>query len=161
MTNRTPTRRDRLSAEAARRAQATPSPRLPADFNAVPGGLADMPPNPAAQALGRLGGRANTPAQKAQRRAAAKRAGRPRRVCTRCLQPVVGGHSDRALDASCGAHGWRWERAGVRHEAPKSRDAAALDRIAEWLRAPEPPPGTTRLALIAGLVRGTGRKVGR
>jgi hypothetical protein len=118
-------------------------------------------PNPAAQALGRLGGIANTPAQRRQRREAAKLAGRPRRVCRHCRQAVVGGHVDRALDASCGAHGWEWERAGVRHPAPKGRDAAALDRIAEALRAPEPPPGSSLLALVAGLVRGTGRKVGR
>jgi hypothetical protein len=117
--------------------------------------------NRAAQALGRLGGRANTPAQRRQRQAAAKLAGRPRRVCLRCRQAVVGGHLDRALDESCGAHGWAWERAGVRHPAPKGRDRAALDRIAEALRAPEPPPGSSLVSLIAGLVRGTGRKVSR
>ena len=116
--------------------------------------------NAAAQALGRRGGSANTPAQRAQRNAARKLAGRPRRVCTRCKQPVLGGHADRALDESCGAHGWRWERAGVKHPAPVSRERLALDRIAEALGGAE-PPGTTRLALIAGLVRSTGRKVRR
>ena len=125
--------------------------------------LEEARPNPAAQALGRLGGRANTVAQRRQRQAAAKLAGRPRRVCKRCRQPVVGGHVDRALDEACGAHGWRWERAGLRHAAPKGRDAAALDRIAAWLRAPEPPTGAPGagdwLGLIADLVATTGRKV--
>lgn len=67
-------------------------------------------PNPAAQALGRLGGRAGTKAQNAARAENAKRAGRPRRVCTHCGDPVKGGHVDRKKDQTCGQHGWRWEK---------------------------------------------------
>ena len=122
-------------------------------FVPVPGGVGDAP-NPAAQALGRLGGSANTKAQRRQRQAAAKNAGRPGRVCVKCAQPVVGGHVDRALDESCGAHGWRWERAGVRHPAPVSVDRAALDEIAAML------DGTVDSA-IARIVRRTGRTVRR
>lgn len=66
--------------------------------------------NPAAQALGRLGGAAGTPAQHAARKQNAQKAGRPGRVCTTCGHPVVGGHVDRRLDETCGAHGWRWQR---------------------------------------------------
>lgn len=66
--------------------------------------------NPAAQALGRLGGAARTPAQNAARKQNAQRAGRPKRVCTTCGNPVVGGHVDRRLDETCGAHGWRWQQ---------------------------------------------------
>lgn len=66
--------------------------------------------NAAAQALGALGGAAGTAAQNAARKRNAQKAGRPRRICKRCKQPVVGGHLDRALDDSCGAHGWRWQR---------------------------------------------------
>jgi len=85
----------------------------------------DMPPkvarkNPAAQALGRLGGRAGTKAQNRARKANAQLAGRPRRICTHCGEPVRGGHADRSLDDSCGAHGWRWERAGTGVPAPPS-----------------------------------------
>jgi hypothetical protein len=67
-----------------------------------------VPENPAA-ALGRLGGLANTPKQRRARKQNAQKAGRPRRVCTHCGEPVIGGHQDRALDESCGAHGWRWQ----------------------------------------------------
>ena len=67
-------------------------------------------PNPAAQALGRLGGTRNTPAQVAARLANAKRAGRPRRVCLDCGKPVYGGHKDRAQDQICHGAGWRWEK---------------------------------------------------
>ena len=64
----------------------------------------------AARLLGRLGGTANTSKQNAARKRNAQRAGRPRRVCIHCDEPVVGGHVDRRLDTSCGAHGWRWQR---------------------------------------------------
>lgn len=70
------------------------------------------PKNRAAQALGRLGGTANTPAQNQARKQNARLAGRPRRICRRCGEPVVGGHADRALDESCGRHGWQWAKAG-------------------------------------------------
>lgn len=66
--------------------------------------------NPAAQALGRLGGQAGTTAQNRARKKNAQLAGRPRRVCTHCGEPVVGGHVDRALDEKCGAHGWKWQK---------------------------------------------------
>jgi len=123
-------------------------------------GLADgsTPKNPAAQALGRLGGSANTAAQRRQRREAAKNAGRPRRVCVHCAQPVVGGHVDRDLDATCGAHGWRWDRAGVRHPAPVSRERAALDAIAEFFERPAAERGNVR-GSIAAILRRTGRRL--
>jgi hypothetical protein len=70
--------------------------------------------NPAAQALGRLGGSANSPAQLAARRKNAKLAGRPRRVCVHCGEPVKGGHVDAKLDAKCGAHGWKWQKPSER-----------------------------------------------
>jgi hypothetical protein len=74
----------------------------------------DMAPttkkNRAAQSLGRLGGQAGTKKQNAARKQNAQLAGRPRRVCTTCGEPVVGGHVDRRLDDSCGAHGWRWQQ---------------------------------------------------
>jgi hypothetical protein len=66
--------------------------------------------NPAAQALGRLGGMANTKAQNRARKRNAKFAGRPGRVCVVCGEPVRGGHEDKRLDESCGHHGWRWSR---------------------------------------------------
>jgi Rieske [2Fe-2S] domain len=126
-------------------------------------GLADgsTPKNPAAQALGRLGGSANTAAQRRQRREAAKNAGRPRRVCVHCAQPVVGGHLDRDLDATCGAHGWRWDRAGVRHPAPVSRERAALDAIAEALAVAVERNIDPSFDAIARALRSTGRKVRR
>jgi hypothetical protein len=122
---------------------------------------ATAPKNPAAQALGRLGGSANTAAQRRQRRAAAKNAGRPRRVCIRCAQPVVGGHADRALDLTCGAHGWRWEQAGRAFPAPPS-ERQSLDRVAavlaEWRTS-----GDERKAFNAlrKIIRHTGRAVPR
>lgn len=69
--------------------------------------------NPAAQALGRLGGAANTPAQNKARRKNAQHAGRPGRVCNHCGDAVVGGHVDRARDATCGQHGWHWRQSGT------------------------------------------------
>jgi len=66
--------------------------------------------HPGAQALGRLGGQRNTPAQVAARLANAKRAGRPRRVCADCGEPVYGGHKNRALDVTCHGAGWRWQK---------------------------------------------------
>jgi len=70
------------------------------------------PPNPAAQALGRLGGSANTPAQHRARKRNAQHAGRPRRVCTTCGEPVHGGgvHKDHALDTTCPGHRWKWQK---------------------------------------------------
>jgi hypothetical protein len=72
--------------------------------------------NRAAQALGRLGGAANTTAQQKARRKNGTLGGRPRRVCTRCGEPVLGGgvHKDRALDASCGGRFWKWQKRSER-----------------------------------------------
>src|SRR5262245_17516433 len=75
-------------------------------------------PNPHAQALGRLGGARNTDAQVAARKLNAKRAGRPGRVCATCGEPVLGGHKDHALDATCHGHTWKWAE-------PRSRKKAA------------------------------------
>jgi len=72
--------------------------------------LPDPPKNPHAVKLGRRGGKAGSPAQKTARRSNIAGVGRPRRVCLVCGEPVTGGHVDRALDTSCGAHGWRWQR---------------------------------------------------
>jgi hypothetical protein len=66
--------------------------------------------NPAAQALGRLGGSKNTAAQIRARAANAKRAGRPRRVCADCGEPVYGGHKDRRQDSHCHGRTWHWQK---------------------------------------------------
>jgi hypothetical protein len=66
--------------------------------------------NAAAQALGRLGGSAGSVAQNRARKANAQFAGRPRRVCNHCGEPIVGGHANKALDLTCGAHGWHWQK---------------------------------------------------
>ena len=70
--------------------------------------------NPAAVALGRLGGSRNTTKQNAARAKNAKKAGRPRRVCAKCGQPVRGFHVDRALDDTCGIHTWHWQKPSER-----------------------------------------------
>jgi hypothetical protein len=102
----------------------------------------------AAMRLGRLGGKAGTSKQNAARKRNAQRAGRPRRVCITCNEPVVGGHVDRRLDASCGAHGWRWQR----RDDPHVPNDDAVDTIvalvgrlspakrAELLARLNPPP---------------------
>lgn len=117
--------------------------------------------NPAAQILGRLGGMANTPAQQRARQRNAQKAGRPGRVCVHCGQPVIGGHADRNLDASCGAHGWRWERAGVRHPAPLSDERRALDAIAKVLAVAAARGTDPSFEAIARAIRSTGRAVRR
>jgi hypothetical protein len=67
--------------------------------------------NKHAQAMGRIGGSRNTPAQQAARRRNALNAGPPARVCAECGEPVYGFHRDRALDATCPAGGrWVWVR---------------------------------------------------
>jgi len=66
-------------------------------------------PSAAAAAIGRLGGLANSPKQQRARKQNAKRAGRPRRICVHCGEPVKGGHVESERDTSCGAHGWRWQ----------------------------------------------------
>lgn len=71
-----------------------------------------MAKNPHAVQLGRKGGRAKTPKQAAARRQNLAGVGRPRRVCVVCGEPVIGGHVDRDLDATCGAHGWHWQKRG-------------------------------------------------
>jgi hypothetical protein len=78
----------------------------------------------AAALLGQRGGLANTEKQQLTRKLNAKRAGRPRRVCLHCGEPVIGGHVDRSLDSSCGAHGWRWQSRAeqfAQHSAPKGK----------------------------------------
>jgi hypothetical protein len=95
--------------------------------------------NAAAVALGRLGGSANTKAQNAARKANAKFAGRPGRVCVKCRQPVKGGHKDPSLDDTCGAHAWTWERAGV-IEPPRPDPARQLLREALELLTTDDSP---------------------
>lgn len=65
----------------------------------------------AAQLLGSRGGLANTRAQNRARARNAKLAGRPRRICAVCHEPVRGGHFDPERDETCGKHGWRWQKA--------------------------------------------------
>ena len=64
----------------------------------------------AAQILGRRGGKAGTDAQNEARKVNGQLGGRPGRVCSVCLEPVSGGHKDRRLDETCGAHGWQWQK---------------------------------------------------
>lgn len=123
------------------------------DYNADMAKNRTAPINAHAQALGRLGGRAGTAAQNRARKANAQNAGRPRRVCTKCNEPVLGGHADRALDETCGRHGWRWERAGRPHAVPVNRARLALDAIAAAMKKPGPDVLTT----IADILRTTGR----
>lgn len=111
--------------------------------------------NPKVRAA-RLGGRANTPAQNRARALNAQKAGRPKRVCKKCRQPVLGGHVDRTLDTTCGAHGWQWEQAGKRHPAPPNLEAQALDAIAAALNDPSLP---NVLEFIRTAVRDSGRAV--
>jgi hypothetical protein len=66
--------------------------------------------NKAAQQLGTLGGSRNTPAQIAARAKNAKLAGRPRRVCTTCGEPVRGWHKDAVQDVRCHGRTWEWQR---------------------------------------------------
>jgi len=107
--------------------------------------------NKAAQALGRLGGAANTPAQQRARRRNAQFAGRPRRVCTSCGEPVAGGHVDRRLDDVCGQHGWRWQQGAQAPESPEkdllravlaalppTTDPELLRRLRAAIRSREP-----------------------
>lgn len=112
--------------------------------------------NAAASALGRRGGKANTKAQNAARKANAQKAGRPKRVCKHCGQPVLGGHVDRSLDTSCGAHGWRWERAGQHHPMPENKDAVALDVIAASFPVID---AEVFVEWLAEQLRATGREV--
>ena len=77
---------------------------------------APLDKNPHAQALGRLGGSQNTPAQVKARLKNAKRAGRPGRVCIHCGEPVRGGHQDPKLDATCHARAWTWAEPKNRRE---------------------------------------------
>lgn len=78
--------------------------------------------NPAAVQLGRLGGIAGTAAQNAARAANAKLAGRPRRICDHCGEPVRAGHVDRDQDTVCTNPGWHWERPSDRRQpAPKRK----------------------------------------
>jgi hypothetical protein len=79
--------------------------------------------NPAAVALGSLGGRKNTEAQRRARSQNASRfAGRPGRVCATCGEPVLGGHKNHALDATCPGHTWKW--APARREGRRKKGAA-------------------------------------
>jgi hypothetical protein len=80
--------------------------------------------NPAAIALGRLGGSQNTPAQVKARLKNAKRAGRPGRVCADCGQPVLGGHKDARLNATCPGRTWTWGEPRNRQDTPKKKKTA-------------------------------------
>lgn len=107
-----------------------------------------------AQRIGRLGGSANTAKQNAARRKNAQRAGRPRRVCKFCHQPVLGGHVDRDLDASCGAHGWLWQQGTAGKPTPViSRDRHVLVAIAALLNSEVYAVGNTREEAAAGVHR--------
>jgi len=110
-----------------------------------------------AQILGRLGGSANTPKQNAARRRNARFAGRPRRVCKHCGAPVLGGHVDRALDATCGAHGWVWQkRADVVAAKPviATTDRKTLSDIATLLvDDPSPTAKSVRAVLQRAGIR--------
>jgi len=66
--------------------------------------------NKAAQALGRLGGSRNTPAQVKARADNAKLAGRPGRVCAHCGEPVYGGHKNSKQNKRCDSHTWEWQK---------------------------------------------------
>lgn len=120
--------------------------------------------NPAAVALGRRGGSANTPAQRAQRQAAAQFAGRPRRVCVDCGQPVVGGHQDRRLDETCGPvrHGWRWQQGSAPANGNGAGgvsavgDGRALDALCGFLEAVG-DDGLIPWHAVADYVRASGR----
>lgn len=63
----------------------------------------------AAALIGRLGGKAGTSKQNDARKRNAQLAGRPRRVCNVCGEPVKG-HLNIALDEACGQHGWHWQK---------------------------------------------------
>jgi len=108
--------------------------------------------NRAAQQLGRLGGTANTEAQNAARAKNAQRAGRPRRVCIYCREPVIGGHVDRRLDSPdhCGAHGWRWQ-----HHTAEERPTTDPDPelLADVLAVLEDVPQLRRSRLLARVRR--------
>jgi len=78
--------------------------------------MTKMKKNPAAVALGRLGGARNTRKQMEARKRNAQKAGRPRRVCAACGEPVLGFHVDRALDDSCGIHEWKWQKPSERED---------------------------------------------
>jgi ribosomal protein S27AE len=114
--------------------------------------------NAAAQALGRLGGAVNSKAQQQARKQNAQRAGRPRRVCVHCGEPVVAGHVDRALDVTCGAHGWQWQQRSAAAE-PAPTIGLSLSRAdAEQLLADLTGTGSeaaarTRLATFARRLR--------
>ena len=82
----------------------------------------------AAALMGRKGGAANTEAQQRAREQNAKRAGRPRRVCLHCGEPVVGGHVDRGLDDTCGQHGWRWQQRSADPPPPNTTLTVALSQ---------------------------------
>lgn len=114
--------------------------------------------NAAAQALGRLGGAANTPAQQRARKRNAKLAGRPGRVCLHCGEPVAGGHVERALDESCGQHGWRWQQ-GANGKPTATGATATLDAIATELRRGRNRDDQDTIRAIADLVRASGRRL--
>jgi len=67
--------------------------------------------------MGRLGGSRNTDAQKAARAANAKLAGRPRRICTTCGQPVHGGHKRTEQNIKCDGRTWAWQTPREKREA--------------------------------------------
>lgn len=72
--------------------------------------------NPAAQALGRLGGSKNTAAQVKARLKNSKLAGRPGRVCADCGKPVHGGHKDARVNKRCAGRTWEWQKQSEKPE---------------------------------------------
>lgn len=111
--------------------------------------------NAAAAALGRLGGAVNSPAQQRARKRNAKLAGRPGRVCVHCGEPVAGGHVDRALDESCGQHGWRWQQGANGTVRPAGGVTLTLATIAAITRR-RSLTDADRLAQIVAALRAVG-----
>jgi hypothetical protein len=77
-----------------------------------------------AAAMGRRGGSANSPAQQAARAKNSKSAGRPRRVCTACGEPVHGGHKKAKLNKTCHGRTWEWQKPSEKRAALAAKRAA-------------------------------------
>src|SRR5262249_30194749 len=124
-------------------------PKMPETTNPNP-----TTKNPAAVALGRLGGGANTTAQHRARQQNARRGGRPGRICVYCGEPVRGGHVDVKLDDRCGQHGWRWQQGHTDTIRP-SGATALLEQVAVLARKRSVDP-TERLLAINDLLKTAG-----
>ena len=79
---------------------------------------------PTAATMGRRGGSANTAKQQAARAKNAKAAGRPRRVCTECGEPVHGGHKKAKLNTTCEGRTWTWQTPSEKRAAAAAKRAA-------------------------------------